>query len=266
MSTSRRLVIFISSLLLSASAVAQQVGKQMIFVGCPILRTTSLPCWLGESGGELYYLGPQGDLTADFYPPEFRHKMLVEGVITSGPRICGGVVLKPVKVSVLPEMDVTCNIMLPAMAYDDPPHVRGTGPSGVRGGEAPSPPPRPRPVEYTPPFKAQVFTANFNADSERLWNQAQAAVTAAARYASVVKASNIQITGYRAAMRLSNGQQYIENPSLAELRAKAISQALQTAGVPSSAKIIVAWQRAAVASKDMAANQDARRVSIVVVP
>ena len=261
-----RFAVFFSCALATTVVIAQRVGTERIFVGCPILRNTSLPCWLGESGGELYYLGPQGDLTSDFYPPEFRHKMLVEGVIADGSRICGGIVLKPVKVSVLPDIDITCNVMLPAMAYDDPPHVRGTGPSGVRGGQPPPPPARPRPSDYTAPFKAQLFTATFNADSERLWAPAQTAVMAAAHYAAVAKASKIQITGYRAAMRLSNGQQYIESPTVAEMRARAIDQALHTVGVPAGAKVSVSWQHTATVSIGMTQDLNARRVSILVVP
>ncbi|HWW21594.1 MAG TPA: hypothetical protein VNZ06_12360, partial [Steroidobacteraceae bacterium] len=91
------------ALLASCLAAAADPGREIVFVGCPILRNTELPCWLGESGGELYYLGAQGDLTSQFYPPQFDHRMLVEGIVSDEARICGGRVLKPVKVSVLPQ-------------------------------------------------------------------------------------------------------------------------------------------------------------------
>lgn len=250
----------------AAAAAAQGVGTPLVFVGCPILRNTDLPCWLGESGGELYYLGPQGDLTADFYPPQFRHKMLVEGVVSGGPRICGGIVLKPVRVSVLPDLDINCNIMLPAAAYADPPHDRGTGPSGARGGTPAPPPARTQPIQFTAPFKPQTFTAVFNVDSERLWQPAQTAITTAARFANAAGASRIEITGYRAAIRLSNGQDYVESQAVAESRAKAVEQALRTIGVPARTKITVRWQRAAIASHDLDQNLQARRTSILVLP
>lgn len=247
-------------------ACAPSAGTEIVFVSCPILRNTNIPCWLGESDGDLYYLGPQGDLTAAFYPPEFRHRMLVEAVIADGPQVCGGIALKSVRVSVLPELDINCNSMLPAAGYPDPPHMRGTGPSGVRGGAAPPPPERPKPAEYQAPFKARTFTASFNADGERLWQSAQTAIAEAARYASAASASRIEVTGYRAAMRLSNGQKFVEQEGIAQRRADAVLQALRTIGVPERARVVVSWQRAAVAASGLEANLNARRVSILVVP
>jgi outer membrane protein OmpA-like peptidoglycan-associated protein len=250
----------------AAAAAAQGTGTMRVFVGCPILRNTDLPCWLGESGGELYYLGPQGDLTADFYPPQFRHRMLVEGVVSDKPRICGGIVLDPVRVSVLPELDINCNVILPAAAYADPPHHRGPGPSGVRGA-APEPPPyRAEPVQFEPPYKPQTFTATFDVDSERLWLSTQAVIQAAVRYANTAGASRIEIAGFRTAIQLSNGQSYVEDQAIARARAQAVAQAVRTLGVPATAKIDVTWQRKAIAVDDMDANLRARRVSILVVP
>ena|SRR5271170_6242270 len=259
---------FMAVLLSLGAAVvsANSGGTHLTFVGCPILRNTELPCWLGEYNGDLYFLGPQGDLTAEFYPPEFGHQMLVEGEVAGGPRICGGVVLKAVKVSVLPDLDVACNVMLPADAFPDPPNNRGSGPSGVRGGVAPPPPPRPAPKEYKPPYTPRVFTANFNADSERLWRQAQIAIEDAARFAGAASASKIEITGYRAAIRLSNGRDYVERSIIAERRAKAVEEALHNVGIPQSARVVVAWRAAAIPYSDAVANPQGRSVSVRVVP
>jgi outer membrane protein OmpA-like peptidoglycan-associated protein len=237
---------------------------QIAFVGCPLLRNTNLPCWLGESRGELYYLGPQGDLTAHFYPPEFDHQMLVEGVVTDQ-RICGGLVLKPVKVSILPEVDVTCNVMLPAMGYPDPPHERGPGPSGARG-VAPAPTPRPTPVVYTAPFKSQTFDAPFDAGNVRPWGPALSAIQNAARYANAAKATNIHITGYRAAFRLTDGGEWTEPAGLAEQRAKVVEQALRSLDLPSGIRLSVDWHERPVHASGMEADAAARKVSIVVSP
>ena len=105
-------------------------GDHRSFVGCPVIRDTkTVPCWLEEYKGELYYLGIQQDAAAEFYPPQLGHKALVEGVVTDQPRICGGVVLKPVKVSVIPDLDPSCNTMLPAIdEYTVPFAPRGPGP------------------------------------------------------------------------------------------------------------------------------------------
>ena len=79
----------------------------------------------------LYYLGIQTDISADFHPPYLGHKVLVEGVVSNEPRICGGIVLKPVVVSPLPEPDSTCNTILPAVdKYTVPFAPRPPGPSG----------------------------------------------------------------------------------------------------------------------------------------
>jgi hypothetical protein len=60
---------------------------QGIFRACPIVRDTStVPCWLSEHEGELYYLGIQTDISADFHPPYLGHKVVVEGRISEQPR------------------------------------------------------------------------------------------------------------------------------------------------------------------------------------
>jgi outer membrane protein OmpA-like peptidoglycan-associated protein len=262
---STRCAMTLALVSLAASIAAAGSSREIAFVGCPIMRNTELPCWLGESGGELYYLGPQGDLTSDFYPPQFDHRMLVEGVVTDAARICGGMVLKPVKVSVLPEVDQTCNVTLPAMAYADPPHERGPGPSGTRG-VAPSPPPRATPPVYTPPFTAQSFMVPFDAGGQRLWAGAQSAVENAARYANAAGAASIHVTGYRAAFRLSDGHEFVEQRWLAERRARVVEQALRTLDLPAHARLTVDWRSTPIWSQGMEADARARRVSIVVTP
>jgi hypothetical protein len=98
-------------------AVAAVPSEQRNFVACPIVRDTeTVPCWLAEYNGELYYLGIQTDVSADWYPPYLGHRVLVEGTIAPDTsRICGGIVLKPVVTSALPELDASCNSrVLPA--------------------------------------------------------------------------------------------------------------------------------------------------------
>src|SRR5262245_1426135 len=85
------------------------------FVACPIVRDTkTLPCWLAEYEGELYFLGLQGSSASEFYPPQLNHEVLVEGTVTNEPRICGGIPLKPVRISVIAELNRGCNTLLPA--------------------------------------------------------------------------------------------------------------------------------------------------------
>ena len=93
--------------LLSVSVVGAQQPSN--FVSCPIVRdTASVPCWLAEYDGELYFLTLQTDVSAPVTPPWLGHRVLVEGTVSAEPRICGGIVLKPVHLSVL-ERDASCN-------------------------------------------------------------------------------------------------------------------------------------------------------------
>ena len=107
------------------------------FVACPIVRdTASVPCWLAEHEGELYFLTLQTDVSAPVTPPWLGHRVLVEGTVAAErPRICGGIVLEPVVLSVLPELDASCNTaVLPAeerynLTFEPP---RPPGPSAGR--------------------------------------------------------------------------------------------------------------------------------------
>ena len=98
-----RLVVFLLAVVLAGT---RSKRRTLSFVTCPIVRDTkSVPCWLAEHKGEIYYLGNQGGVAQDFYPPQLNHQVLVEGVIAEGPRVCGDVPLHPVKTSVLLEID-----------------------------------------------------------------------------------------------------------------------------------------------------------------
>ena len=120
---------------LGRAAAAPAAGDRLSFVSCPIVRDTStVPCWLAEYEGELYFLTLQTDVSAPVNPPWLGHKVLVEGVVSDEPGICGGRVLKPVALSVMPELDGSCNTMLPAedrynLTFEPP---RPPGPSRGR--------------------------------------------------------------------------------------------------------------------------------------
>ena len=256
------------ALLLCATTAQAQTPERLVFVGCPILRNTKpVPCWMGEAAGQLYYLGPQGDLQAAFYPPQFNHQMLVEATIDKGQTFCGGIVLKNVHASVLPQIDQTCNVTLPAQGYEEHSDVRGSGPSGVRDAPPPPPLPRPAPPEAPkPPFAARTYAVPFDADATRLWREAQTAITAAARYAAAAKASSIEVVGYRAAIRLSNGKDYVERKDLDQDRASVVATALKTLGLPDGVKLIVRWENKPLAGTGTAKDAENRRVIIVVKP
>ncbi len=73
-----------------------------------------MPCWLTEYQGETYFLTLQTDVSAPVNPPWLGHQVLVEGVVSDEPSDLRRRVLKPVTLSVLPELDRSCNTVLPA--------------------------------------------------------------------------------------------------------------------------------------------------------
>jgi hypothetical protein len=202
--------------------------KRVNFVACPMVRNTYVPCWMAQNDGELYYLGPQGDLGAPFRAPQLRHRALVEGIVSDEPRICGGIVLKSVNVSVLPEIDDSCNTILPAEGYPDPPHHRTPGPSNSEREERQ----RPAREEPTAPFTTKTFDVPFEFDvGQRLYSRDSPLVTAAARYAAASKARKVEVVGYRGGALLSNGERLIERKEVGTWRADMVKDMLIHAGV-----------------------------------
>ena len=241
MSTSPRNLLLASALLAACAHGAEPPPGRRNFVACPIVRDTqTVPCWLAEHGGELYYLGIQTDVSADFHPPLLGHRVLVEGAVKDAPRICGGIVLEPVKVSPLPELDGTCNTILPAEdRYTVPFAPRPPGPSGGRlafeTAQAPAGAPPP-PEALTGP---QEFTIQYDFDM-LIVGRHSAVLTRILDYAQTSGARRIAITGYRGATLLSDGSVLTEGEDLAEKRAREIARLLARAGL-STEMLTVDW-------------------------
>jgi hypothetical protein len=154
--------------------------------------------------------------------------VLVEGTVASDrPRICGGVVLDPVVLSVMPELDASCNTLLPAeerynLTFEPP---RPPGPSAGRlafsgATAAPS-----EPAE--PPLG---FTIHYDFDGLIVFRHAAdlAAILEAAR---AHRAARVSITGHRGSVLLSNGETLTERPQIAQRRAEQIADLLRGAGL-----------------------------------
>jgi len=230
-------------LLVGAPAAAQQrpPADRRAFLACPIVRDTkTVPCFLAEMDGELYFLGIQEDTAAAWYPPQLGHKVLVEGTVAPGPRVCGGIVLKPVVTSVIPELDPSCNTLLPAEEGIDAPDARrGPGPSSVRPAEgaAPAaPPPAP-----TPPFQIREFTVPFDFDTDFMPGRMTRVIADAVRYANAIGSSRIEVTSFRGATLLSSGETLVEDPRIAERRAKKLHTILIGLGMPATS-LTVTWK------------------------
>jgi len=217
---------------LAAAGVAAEdaPAERRNFVACPVVRdTASVPCWLAEYDGELYFLTLQTDVSSPVTPPWLGHRVLVEGrpAPPDRPRICGGIVLEPVVLSVLPELDASCNTpVLPAedrynLSFEPP---RPPGPSAGRlafaGAAAP-----PAPAE--PP---RSFALRYDFDGLIVFRHA-AALTAIFDAARTRKSGRLEITAYRGSVLLSNGTTLVEQPAIARKRAEQVAELLRGAGL-----------------------------------
>ncbi|OYW44764.1 MAG: hypothetical protein B7Z08_08365 [Sphingomonadales bacterium 32-68-7] len=203
-------------------------ARDVAFVACPIVQDTSnVPCWLSEHGGEVYYLGIQSDVSAAFNPPSLGHLALVEGTVSEGERICGGLVLEPVKVSIMPALSPECDelrMVQPGLELPfEPP--RPPGPSSGRLAFAP-PPPAPPP---TPPFEAKTFEIFFPFEGTVDFKTPDA-LQAVLAYARAVGEVRLQVRAQRAAVRLSDGQVIAEREGIAAVRAREIGRMFAALG------------------------------------
>jgi outer membrane protein OmpA-like peptidoglycan-associated protein len=242
------------SLWLFAAAIAG--GQERSFIACPIVRDTkTVPCFLAEYEGEIYYLGIQQDITAAFHPPQLKHEVLVEGRVSEGPRICGGIPLAPLSISVVKEINPACNTLLPGEpGIDAPPAVRGAGPASR---PLVDPPPAPESLS-----DRQEFTILYAFNDDFVDFAAIAAVRRAAAYATKIGASAVKVTGYRATTVLSNGERMVEKAGLAEKRGQDVATLLRGSGVTG---VSADWKREPEPG-DGKTDPSRRRVTIAVIP
>lgn len=237
---SRTLASALLLTLIAAPLAAEDLpAERRNFVSCPIVRdTASVPCWLSEYDGELYFLTLQTDVSAPVTPPWLGHRVLVEGVVAADrPRICGGVVLEPVVLSVLPELDASCNTMLPAeerynLSFEPP---RPPGPSAGRlafAGATPAPPAEP----------ARAFTLRYDFDGLIVFRHA-GELTAIFDAAKARGARRVTIMGHRGSVLLSNGTTLVEQPAIARRRAEQVAELLRGAGL-TDVEYVVRWDDA----------------------
>lgn len=246
--------------LVSVSVVGAQ--QRATFVTCPIVRdTASVPCWLAEYNGELYFLTLQTDVSAPVNPPSLGHRVLVEGTVSQEPRICGGIVLNPVHLSVL-ERDASCNTMLPAeerynLTFEPP---RPPGPSKGRLAFDNAAPPAAPPASAAT-ASAREFVVSYPFDGLVGFTHA-GALGAILNFARTANAREIEIVGHRGAVRLSNGQTLVEEPAIGKKRAEQIAMLLQGANLKEPS-YKVSW-REEPAAADGVDDHLSRRVVVTV--
>jgi len=263
----QRAAVLYGALLFSALTLAAEPARRS-FVSCPMVRdTASVPCWLAEYEGETYFLTLQTDVSSPITPPWLGHRVLVEGEVVDEPRVCGGVVLKPVRLSVLPELDPACNRILPAeerynLTFEPP---RPPGPSKGRlafdnagGGR-----PRPAPAA-APATGVREFVVPYDFDGMVGFSHPRY-LRPVLDYAVASKARRVEIVGYRGAALLSNGQVLQENPAIGRRRAEQVAMLLKSTELSSpDVEFTVRWQDA----PPVTGNDDyqSRRVVVTIHP
>ncbi len=247
--------------MLAAQAPDIHAQDRLNFVTCPIVRDTStVPCWLASYQGELYYLGIQTDVSAEFRPPWLGHQVLVEAGISDKPRICGGIVLEPVHVTPMPELDPSCNTILPAEEqYTIDFNPRPPGPSGGRLAFAGQKTPREElPVAQQSPW----FELTFDFDRSIAFNHPRELMRII-EYARQVSARRISVHGNRGAMLLSDGTLLVERAGTAQCRAQDVVRLL--GGVSLAAEITAEWSEGALPA-DGIEDWLSRSVKVLVEP
>jgi hypothetical protein len=191
---------------LIAAAAEPALGTSLSFIACPIYRDTDAGrksgCWLGDDPAT----GARFDVSLGIAKPLLNREVLVEGIVTGGAGACGGIVLEPVRTSVL---ESSCNgALLPAEGF---PGRRYVLPAEV---------PLPAWVTRTlpqPPYSEQHYALLFNFGSDFLnYQYSEILLEKISLYAKASRAREIRITGYAATRPLQvSGRTLAEPASLA---------------------------------------------------
>jgi hypothetical protein len=247
--TPRPVAVLVATLMACATAISAEQSTRRSFVSCPIVRdTASVPCWLSQYEGETYFLVLQTDVSSPVTPPWLGHRVLVEGEVSDEPRICGGVVLKSVRLSVLPALDSSCNQVLPAeerynLTFEPP---RPPGPSKGRLAFDNSAGPRaprgsaPAPVVDAP----KQFVIPYEFDGMVGFSHPRY-LRPVLDHALAAKAARIEVVGYRGAALLSNGSTLTEEDGIGRKRAEQVAMLLKSTELQSAEfQFNVRWEDA----------------------
>jgi len=262
------------ALLCSGTAAAQAPapaapppGQTVSFVACPIYRDTDAGrksgCWLADDPN-----GSRFDITFGPVKPQVGRMVAVEGVTTDAATEpstpCGGAVLTPVRIAVLPES--CARTIIPAEAHPGRPSK--SPPELLK----PAHEPRTLPP---PPYDTRVFTIYFEHGRDFLiYQYAEVIIEKIVLYAKASGAKRVSIEGFAAtepwSVPSARGNWTLREPArLARRRAEMVAEALRRLGVPEDS-LNVSWQAAATASAELEGGKlpesSKRRVVITVTP
>lgn len=247
-------------LAIAAPASAQVPGEAVRFISCPIYRDVDAGrksgCWLADERET----GRRFDIGNAPTKPDWNHEVLVEGSISNAPDSCGGVILEPVRVSVLP--GACTRQMLPAETYKGRPFVlpeRNVRPLS----EARAVP--------QPPFAEESFYLlyDFNRDFV-VYQLDDYLLDQAITYIRGVKPKRIVVTGYAATKPTAvSGRSIAETTDIAKRRAESVTEALIRMGIDRKT-IETKWKSGAepieAPGADGLVEASRRRVEIRVTP
>lgn len=192
------------------------------FVACPVYRDTDQGrksgCWLADDP-ETHQ---RYDITWAPIKPQLGKPVLVEGVVTDEPDTCGGVVLKPIEVSVLPGR---CpSEVVPAGAYPgrpSPPPVAVLRPASE---------PRSLP---DPPYEERAFHIYFEFGRDFLrYQHAEVVLEQVQLFVQASAARRLRIDAFAAtAPVVHSGRRLAEPLWLAGARADMVLLALKRLGI-----------------------------------
>lgn len=242
--------------------VVEQVGEEVRFITCPIYRDTDAGrksgCWLGDRRET----GTRFDITGSPTKPDWNHAVLVEGRVVEGDtQQCGGVLLEPVRVSVLHDQNCTRH-MLPAEGFTGRRFSLPT--RNIR----PLYEPRELPK---PPYQEKSFDIPFDFGRDYIVYQlSDYYIDKAVKYAIDIDASRVEITGYAATTPTTvSGQTLGEPAELALRRAEVAREWLRRMGYPLDRVKIRAQTKAKVSDMEGAdglTEPSRRRVTLRVIP
>ncbi|GIL41606.1 hypothetical protein [Roseiterribacter gracilis] len=245
--------------LLLAFAVTGAQAETVRFITCPIYRDADAGkksgCWLADDRAT----GKRYDVSQAPSKPDWNREVLVEGTIAQGGKeICGGIVLEPVRTSILP--GACTRQMLPAENFTGRKFVlpkRNISPLSVKR----DPPP--------PPYAARSFHLFFDfGQAFVIYQYDDYLLDEAVHWIRAAKPRAITVTGYAATSpAIVSGRTIAEDAAIARVRAAKIGEALVRLGI--DRKIVtVKWQRDAapidVPEADGLAEASRRRVDIAV--
>jgi outer membrane protein OmpA-like peptidoglycan-associated protein len=159
------------------------------------------------------------------------------------------------------DRDASCSTMLPAEErYNltfEPPRPPGPSKGRLAFDNAPAAPPSPRAAS------TREFVVSYSFDGLVAFNHA-GLLTQVLEFARTANAREIEIVGHRGAVRLSNGQTMVEEPTIGKKRAEQVAMLLQGAGL-SAPSYKVSWRDDAAAASGVD-DFLSRRVVITVRP